>query len=119
MTHREAMQAVKWFKKNVGLSDWSVKVFIGEPSKELDGDLCGNEKNNYCGRCVHWPQFRRAEIWVNPAAHDAPHLGTEAATLFHELLHCFHASCNIDDENGLAEYGVNRIAGVLEQAYIA
>ena len=118
MTNKDADKVVRWFQSNIGLAGWSIRVTIGEPPPGLGDDLRPDSRDGLQGRCVHRVAYHDADVWINPPGHATRENGSEISTLIHELLHCFFASCDIDDDNQLAEYAVNRLANALEQNYL-
>jgi len=117
MTSKEAKAIVRWFQSSIGLSDWSISVTIGEPPEDLGDDIFPCDRKHWMGRCCFKTQFREGSIWVNPDAHDTDGYGTVSSTLFHELLHVFLASCDIESSEPMNEYAVNRLADALDSLY--
>jgi len=63
MTTRDCHKVVRWFRRSLGLREWTINLAIGEsgpPGRDIDGDP------GRLGQC--WPELRAktATIWVSP-----------------------------------------------------
>ena len=109
MTKKESGDILKWFKKNVGLSDWVIDINNTIPPPE----------RNWVGAQVSDLCRETATIWIVPELHKGQPgiIADEEHTLFHELIHCFYEDCDIDSSGDRVELCINRFASVLLKQY--
>lgn len=71
-----------------------------------------------CGACVPQLEYQTADVWVSPAS-CRRNSESELSTLFHELLHVAFAAAGDRSSGGRNEHLINRLAGVMVEAYEA
>ena len=71
-----------------------------------------------CGACVPQIEYQQADIWVSPEA-CRRNAETPLSTLFHEILHVAFAAAGDRSSGGRNEHLINRLAGVMVEAYEA
>lgn len=90
MKRPEAVKAVKWFQREVGMAGWRVRLYSGKACPaSVAGGMTRKEVNGTYGLAMADVRHREIRIWLNPeGASDKRHdRANSLETLMHELQH--------------------------------
>ncbi len=112
----EARKAVRWFQRQMGITDWRIKLLIAD---EPPPRFVKNADLQTIAMCSHSLEYKTGTVWVSNSRCKADG-SCPMEKLFHEMMHLVAEDTGIQDHASFhKEFVWHRLGAVLATAYCA